>query len=158
MRFEQFDQDYEAAEQLLPDGDHPCEIVKVKEWFAKDQSRTALIVTLQPLEGDYSPIEKWLDPSQKRDHRSAMQLLDALGIPRDQDLGENAVGLRVIVTTKRGTKKTTGEPVTYVNGFAAAASPGAAVSPELAAKVAARTPKQKVEAAGQGGTNDDIPF
>ena len=92
MRFEQFDQDYEAAEQLLPDGDHECEIVKVKEWFAKDQSRTALIVTLQPVEGDCSPIEKWLDPSQKRDHRAAMQLLDAVGIPRDQDLGDDAVG------------------------------------------------------------------
>ena len=153
MRFEQFDQDYEAAEQLLPDGDHECEIVKVKEWFAKDQSRTALIVTLQPVEGDCSPIEKWLDPSQKRDHRAAMQLLDAVGIPRNQDLGENAVGRLVIVTTKRGTKKTTGEPTVYVNGFAASAS-----QPAEAAKPAARTPKQKVEAAGQGGTNDDIPF
>ena len=155
MRFEQFDQDYEAAEQLLPDGDHECEIVKVNEWSAKDQSRTALIVTLQPVEGDCSPIEKWLDPSEKRDHRAAMQLLDALGIPRDQDLGDDAVGRRVIVTTKRGTKKTTGEPVIYVNGFAASANPGTAAPP---AKAAARTPKQKVEAAGRGGTNDDIPF
>jgi hypothetical protein len=76
-----------------------------------------------------------------------------VGIPRDQDLGDDAVGRRVIVTTKRGTKKTTGEPVIYVNGFAASASQ--ATQP---AKPAARTPKQKVEAAGQGGTNDDIPF
>jgi hypothetical protein len=84
-----------------------------------------------------------------------MQLLDALGIPRDQDLGDDAVGRRVIVTTKRGTKKTTGEPVIYVNGFAASANPGTAAPP---AKAAARTPKQKVEAAGQGGSPDDIPF
>jgi hypothetical protein len=45
--------------------------------------------------------------------------------------------------------------VIYVNGFAASANPGTAAPP---AKAAARTSKQKVEAAGQGGTNDDIPF
>lgn len=156
MRFEQFDQAYEAEETRLPDGDNEVEIVKVKEWESKTDSRTALILTLRPVGQEAADVEKWLDPSRKEDHKAAMQLADCLGIPRDDDLTQDRlVGRRVIVKTRRAENRK-GEPVVYVNRFVAA--DGAPTEPPPAAKPAARTPKQKVEAAGQGGTNDDIPF
>lgn len=157
MRFEQFDQAYEAEENRLPDGDNEVEIVRVKEWQSKTDSRTALILTLRPVGQDAADVEKWLDPSRKDDHKAAMQLADCLGIARDDDLTQdNLVGRRVIVKTKRAESRK-GEPIVYVNRFAAV-DQTATSEPPPAAKPAARTPKQKVEAAGQGGSNDDIPF
>lgn len=155
MRFEQFDQDFEAQEALIPDGENEVEIVKVKEWQSRTDSRTALILTLRPVGKDCSDVEKWLDPSRKDDHRAAMQLADCLGVQRDHDLTQdNLVGRRVIVKTRVGENKK-GERVVYINQFLAA---GVSAATPPSAKPAARTTKQKVESAGQGGQSDDIPF
>lgn len=152
MRFDRFDPAFEQAEELLPDGTHECEIVKTKAWMAKDGNREALIVTLQPTAGSYGPVEKWLDPTNKNDHKAAMQLADAVGVPRDQELGENLVGRTVSIVTKRGISKKTGEPVVYINGFISSGQPVAAAP---VAKPAAR----KASTAAKVTTNaDDIPF
>lgn len=162
MKFDQFDADLESSEQLLPDGQHECEIVKAKRWISQDQSRTALIVTLRPVSEGYLEVEKWLDPSRKEDHKSAMQLADALGISRDDGLGDNLLGGRVVIAARRGTSKKTGEPVVYVNGFTPSATPGfAAPAPESAveAKPAAKR-TQAAKAHGQitEGNPDAVPF
>lgn len=159
MRFDHFDQAFEAAEELLPDGVHECEITKRKRWDAKDGSRSALIITLTPVEGTHQPVEKWLDPTNKRDHKAAMQLADAIGLPRDADFDDAIIGRRVQITTARGVKKTTGETVVYVNAFAASSSPAFEQFREPVAEkpVAKRTPTQKAGAAS-GVPGDDIPF
>ena len=157
MRFDQYDQAFEASEELLPDGVHECEITKMKNWRSKDGDRSALILTLTPVEGTYQPVEKWLDPTNKRDHKAAMQLADAIGLPRDADFDETVIGRRVQIVTARGVKKTTGETVVYVNSFSASSAPAfeSFREPEPA-KPAARTPLQKADAAAS--KTDDIPF
>lgn len=66
------------------------------------------------------------------------------------------VGKQVNVSTSIYTNERTSESKVQIDKW----HPGAvkAVSEKPAAKPAARTPKQKVEAAGQGGQSDDIPF
>lgn len=169
MKFEQFDQDYEAEETRLPDGENEVEIVKAKEWQSKTDGRTALILTLRPVGHDAADVEKWLDPSRKDDHRAAMQLADCLGIPRGQDLcQDNLVGRRLIVKTRRAESRK-GERVVYVNQFLAAGGSASetvsagfnvetATAPPAASSTKRRTPAAKVESAGQGGQTDDIPF
>lgn len=158
MKFEQFDAAYEANEpQLLPDGRHECEIVKAKEWRASDGVRSALILTLKPLDEAFAPVEKWLDPSRPDDHKAAMQLADAMGISRDDELGENLLGGRVVAVVRQGTSKKTGEAVVYVNKFERSANPAVgiqAVEPKPAAR---RTATKKVDAVS-AMPGDDIPF
>ncbi len=157
MKFDRFDPAFEQAEELLPDGVHECEIVKVKRWEAKDGSRTALIVTLQDVGDAYAPVEKWLNPEEKRDHRTAMQLADAVGLARDAEFTDEIEGRRVLVTTARGIKKSTGDAVVYVNAFAAAAVPAWEQEKPAAKPAAKRTATQKADAAS-GASGDDIPF
>lgn len=165
MRFDHFDQAFEAAEELLPDGVHECEITKRKRWEAKDGSRSALIITMTPVDGTHQPVEKWLDPTNKRDHKAAMQLADAIGLPRDADFDDAIIGRRVQITTARGVKKTTGETVVYVNAFAASSAPAFEQfrEPKPLEKPSEtpgfrRTPTQKADAASGVMPNDDIPF
>lgn len=160
MRFDQFDAAFEESEMLLPDGTHECEITKTKVWRAQDQSRTALIVTLQPVEAGYSPVEKWLNPAEKRDHKTAMQLADALGIARDAELDDAIVGRRVMVVAKQGVSKKTGEPTVYVNGFVAApdAPEWEQPAPAESKRPAARTQAAKAHREVTEGDPDVIPF
>jgi hypothetical protein len=160
MRFDRYDAGYEAGDDLLPDDTHECEIIKRKEWQAKDGSREALIVTFQAVDGTYQPVEKWFNPEEKRDHKAAMQLADAIGIPRDAEFDDSIIGRRVRVTTARGVSKRTGEPVVYCNAFAASSSPAFEQfrEPEPAKAVAKRTPTQKADAASGTTNSDDIPF
>lgn len=157
MRFEQFDPAYEANEpQLLPDGQHECEIVKTKEWRSADGGRTALILTLKPLDEAFAPVEKWLDPSRQEDHKVAMQLADAMGLSRDDELGENLLGGRVVIACRRGVKKTTGESVVYVNRFERSAN--TSTVPASDPKPAPRRTSTKKADAVSAMPGDDIPF
>jgi len=161
MRFDQFDAAFESSEQLLPDGSHECEVVKTKHWRSQDQSREAFIVTLRPVQEGFLPVEKWLNPAEQRDHKSAMQLADALGIARDAELDDAIVGRRLVVVTKRGVSKKTGEPVVYINGFAAATEAPAWDPPAPAAetkRAPARTQAAKAHREITEGQDDAIPF
>jgi hypothetical protein len=52
VKFDRFDDGAVAtATEVLPDGDHVCEITAEKEWSAQDGSREAVIVTFTPVSG-----------------------------------------------------------------------------------------------------------
>lgn len=163
MRFDRFD-DTAAESGVIPDGTHECEITKVKTVTRKADGRELLVLTLRDSDQRWDEVQRFLDPSEKRDHKLAMQLLDALGLGRDADLDDAMVGRRVKVVTKRAVKD--GEPVldangvqrVYVNAFAASAAPAWEQAPPAEErKPAKRTPTQKADAAS-GASGDDIPF
>jgi hypothetical protein len=175
MRFDRFDEAAAATvTEVLPDGDHVCEITGDKTWVSSDGSREAVIVTFTPANGAPA-FDKFLDPSEERDHKAAHQLLGVLGLGPDAELGDGAAkGLRVTVTTKRAVDKA-GEPVVdkrsglqriWVNGFKPApAAPAAAPkwkanAEDNAQRIARRTAAQKAKAATveAGGDPDDVPF
>ena len=171
MKFDRFDDGETAtATEVLPDGDHVCEITGEKEWASQDGSREAVIVTFTPVNGAPA-FDKFLDPAQERDTKDARGLLAALGLPADHDLGDGSLkGRRVTVTTKRATDKA-GEPkfdkrsglqTLWVNGFKAAAQAPApklareVATEENAKRIAKRTASQKATAAMDD--QDDVPF
>jgi hypothetical protein len=171
VKFDRFDDGETAtATEVLPDGDHVCEITAEKEWAAQDGSREAVIVTFTPVNGAPA-FDKFLDPAQERDTKDARGLLAALGLPADHDLGDGSLkGRRVTVTTKRATDKA-GEPkfdkrsglqTLWVNGFKAAAQAPApklareVATEENAKRIAKRTASQKATAAMDD--QDDVPF
>lgn len=150
MRFDRFDES-DTADLLLPEGTHECEIVKVKQVTRKADGRELVVIELKDTGDAYEKAAKFLDPSEKRDHRAAMQLLAALGLPADAAVDESLEGRRVMVTTARGVSKRDGLPVVYVNAFAASSNPGQAAPPPAA------KPARKTAAAKTLG-DDDIPF
>ena len=174
MRFDRFDDGATAtATEVLPDGDHVCEITVEKEWVSEDGSREATIVTFTPSNGAPA-FDKFFDPTDERDHKAAHQLLAAIGLGPDAELGVGqAKGARVTVTTKRATAR--GEPQfdkrsglqkLWVNAFKPApAAPAAApkwkaTAEDNAQRIARRTAAQKARAATveAGGDPDEVPF
>jgi len=171
MRFDRFSDDgaTETAE-VLPDGDHVCEITGEKEWASQDGSREAVIVTFTPVNGAPA-FDKFLDPSQERDTKDVRQLLAALGLPADHDLGDGSIkGRRVTVTVKRATDKAgepkldkrTGLQTLWVNGFKSAPqAPAPKLAREIATeenarRIAKKTASQKATASMDDP--DDVPF
>jgi len=175
MRFDRFDEAAAATvTEVLPDGDHVCEITAEKEWASDDGIREATIVTFTPSNGAPA-FDKFFDPTSERDHKAAHQLLAAIGLGPDAELGVGqAKGARVTVTTKRATDKA-GEPKLdkrsglqklWVNAFKPA--PAAPPTPpkwqanaaDNAQRIAKRTAQQKARAATveAGGDPDDVPF
>lgn len=161
MKFDRFD-GTGAGSALMPDGTHECEITKVKNVTRKSDGCEVVVVTLAATTGDFDPVEKWLDPGEKRDHKVAMQLLAALGLPADADVDDTLVGRRVLVTTKGGVKKTTGEPVVYVNAIAAAEASFERdqANAKPASKPVARSQAAKAHQSftANAAAPDDIPF
>jgi hypothetical protein len=177
VKFDRFDDEAVAVQtEVLPDGDHVCEITAEKEWADKDGSREATIVTFTPVNGAPA-FDKFFDPSQERDTKDVRQLLAALGLPADHDLGKGTLkGKRVTVTTKRATDKVgepkfdkrTGLQTLWLNGFkpAAQATEPAAAGPKPVWKENAEQQQAKAAAkrtASQKATAtlsepDDIPF
>lgn len=164
MRFDKFMEDVpEPTFEVLPDGDHVCEITGEKEWSSQDGSREAVIITFTPIDG-HAAFDKFMDPSEERDDRVAKQLLSALGLPKDTDVGKGSLkGLRVTVTTKRAADKA-GEPIVdkrtglqrlWINGFAFAHQTAAAAEPVWRKNVETR--KKSASNVSVGGS-DDIPF
>ena len=171
MKFDRFDDGETAtASEVLPDGDHVCDISGEKEWAAQDGSREAVIFTFTPVNGAPA-FDKFLDPAQERDTKDARGLLAALGLPADHDLGDGSLkGRRVTVTVKRATDKS-GEPkfdkrsglqTLWVNGFKPAAQAPApklareVATEETARRIAKKTASQKATAAMDDP--DDVPF
>lgn len=157
--------DAPVGAELVPDGEHVCEVVAVKEWASNKDDRTAVILTLQPVDPRYAQIEKWLDPDNSRDAPLVAQLGDLLGQEGDEiDISdETAKGLRLNVTAKNGIRKKDGAAVVYVNAFAAAPQPAAVPvwqqnrDQPARPKAAARTPLQRAKAAASPD-EDDVPF
>lgn len=171
MKFDRFDEgDTATASEVLPDGDHVCDITTEKVWASQDGTREAVILTFTPTSG-HPAFDKFFDPSQERDTKDVRQLLAALGLPADHDLGTGGLkGRRVTVRTKRATDKA-GEPVIdkrsglqrlWVNGFKPAAQAPApklareVATEENAKRIAKRTAAQKATAAMDDP--DDVPF
>jgi hypothetical protein len=171
MRFDRFSDDgTTATAEVLPDGDHVCEITSEKEWASQDGSREAVIVTFTPVNGAPA-FDKFLDPSQERDTKDARGLLAVLGLPADHDLGDGSLkGRRVTVTVKRAVDKS-GEPkfdkrsglqTLWVNGFKPAPqAPAPKLAREIATeenarRIAKKTQAQKATAAMDDP--DDVPF
>lgn len=155
-----------AGAELVPDGDHDCEIVAVKEWSSREGDRQAVILTLQPRDQRYAAVEKWLDPGNDRDAPLVAQLADVLGLAGDEiDIDQSLVGQAVRITAKNGIRKKDNTATVYVNAF---------LEPKPAPKwqqqedhplttppksVAKRTALQKAKAAAaQAGEDDGIPF
>jgi hypothetical protein len=162
MRFDRFsDEQPEEIVEVLADGDHVCEITGEKEWTSEDGAREAVIVTFAPITG-HPAFGKFFDPSDERDHKAAQQLLWALGLAGDADVGAGHLkGKRVTVTTKRATDKLgspkmdtrTGLQKLWINGFTPATQVEAMRDdPQL--KVNAQKKRDTVKVAG----SDDIPF
>ena len=178
MRFDRFDEAAAATvTEVLPDGDHVCEITAEKEWKSDDGSREATIVTFTPSNGAPA-FDKFFDPTNERDHKAAHQLLAAIGLRPDAELGVGqAKGEMVTVTTKRAVDragepkfdKRTGLQQLWVNAFKPAplapAAPAATpkwkqTAEDNAQRIAKRTAQQKARAATveAGGDPDDVPF
>jgi len=159
--------DAPVGAELVPDGEHVCDVVAVKEWASKKDGREAVILTLQPVDPRYAHIEKWLDPTSDRDAPLVVQLGDLLGQDGDEvDISEETCkGLRVKVKAKNGIRQKDGVAVVYVNAFSEAPQPAAAATQpvwqanaqEQAKKAAKRTNSQKATAS-LAEPNDDIPF
>lgn len=159
MRFDKFSTDSDAwgdrkAEEIVPDGTHECRICKVGAWNGQ------LIVELTVVDANYSPWTKFLNPDDKDDHALAMQLCDALGIPRDSDIGVSLVGQHLRVTTKQARKNgeqvfnKKGDPIVYTNAFlpSGIAPPKPAATPRTGAAKVAKAQGTTV------GDADDVPF
>jgi hypothetical protein len=162
MRFQRTDAAVAVGAELVPDGDHDCEIVAVKDW-SRD-GRSAVIVTLQPVDPRYAQVEKWLDADNDRDAPLATQLADVLGLEGDEfEIDQSIVGKRLRFTAKNGIRKRDGVAVVYVNAFLESKSvPVWQQNREEPApkKPAARTPLQKAKAAHAAAFrgDDDVPF
>ena len=158
--------DAPVGAELVPDGEHVCDVVAVKEWTSKKDGRKAVILTLQPVNTRYAQIEKWLDPTSDRDLPLVVQLGDLLGQDGDEiDISEKTCkGLRVKVEAKNGIRQKDGVAVVYVNAFSEAPQAAAPVTQpvwqanaqEQAKRAAKRTNSQKATAAL--ADPDDIPF
>ena len=163
MRFQRTDAAVAVGAELVPDGDHDCEIVAVRDW-SRD-GRSAVIVTLQPVDPRYAQIEKWLDADNDRDAPLATQLADVLGLDGDEfEIDQSIVGKRVRITAKNGIRKRDGAAVVYVNAFveqkAVPVWQQNRDEPAPTKSVAKRTAHQKAKAATveAGGDPDDVPF
>jgi len=132
MRFDTFGEDDSVG--MFSDGDHEVEIVKVKTVTRKRDGQECIIVTLRDSNGTYEDLERWFDPTEKRDCKLALGLLQALGLPSSAEIDQEIVGRRVTVTTKQAYR----EP------------------PPAPKQQAARTPLQKADKAA--ANSDDIPF
>jgi len=160
MKFDRYDET-DMGGTLFPDGTHECEIKSVKTINRKSDGRELIVISFRHAEGQYDDVSKYLDPNERRDHKAAMQLLGALGLPCDSDVDDSLNGRTLQVTTKRAVRD--GQPVldaagvqrVYVNGFNVSSAPAWEREPEKS--VAKRTPTQKADAVASGGT-DDIPF
>lgn len=142
-----------------PDGRHGGEIVeaKIKDLKFKESDRnrkgTSLVVTVDL--GKYQPVEA-IVPVQYRGLVEAICRAASIEVPAKSETWQPdvLVGRQVQIETVLGVAKSGNEYIRIEKWH-----PGPERLPAAAAKPApARTPAGKVEAAGQGGADDDIPF
>lgn len=162
MRFDDWwsDDASEPADALplLPAGTHSGEIVKVQwkdlKFKTSDANKAGTSLVLEVEVPGYQPAEA-IVPAQYRGLieaicRAARQHVPVKG--EDWDC-ECLKGQIVRIDTTLGTGKT-GREFVRIEKWHKGADP----LPKAAKATPARTPAAKVEAAGQGGSADDIPF
>jgi hypothetical protein len=160
VRFDHFSED-DFSSKTLPDGPHEVEIVNVKDIVSKKTGKPYCIITFRDVNDSYDSVVKLLNPKEKRDAKTAMDINEALGRPWNADIDESIEGMRLTIVSKRATKDgervldRDGNQEVWINGYMPAASgPG---EPAAEKPRANRTPTQKADAASSA-PNDDIPF
>lgn len=153
--FEDFDAEAPATakpqgRELVPEGEHVFRIERAKD---TDQE---FAVTLAHSSPAYGWVWAKMPKGKSWAARLCGSLARALGMTREQwqatEIGE-LIGRQV---TAEIYHRVGNSGVTFVNVRKFTAAPGEPAS--VTTKPAARTGKQRTAAAGQGGTNDDIPF
>lgn len=165
MRFDEWwdDEDGEptATADLpkAPDGRHAGEIVEAKikdlKFKVSDRNRAGTSLVVKVDLGKYQPVEA-IVPVQYRGLIEAICRSARTPVPvRGEEWHADVlVGCQVQVDTVLGVAKSGNEYIRIDKWHA-----GPEPLPAAVAKSApARTPAAKVEAAGQGGSPDDIPF
>lgn len=162
----------EPVSRLLPAGDYDGTITVAAwgkaDWAERKYPESGGVVLKVKVEID-SPegyAEAWATIPRLKSRRWQVRLIcKAAGVAApepDSAWGPGPlVGKSVRVTTSIYTNERTGESKVQIDKWLEGGPRETVVkgfAPEPAAKPAARTPKQKVEAAGQGGQSDDIPF
>jgi hypothetical protein len=155
MRFDDWGGE-SGPEPIVPNGTHSAEILEAKErtfkFFQEDKnpSGAGLLVVLSV--PGFASIET-KTPSHYRGKIEAICRAARVALPTPgEDWDERSlVGRMVMIETAQDTRKDGSQYVKVLKWHAGA-------DPLPASKPAARTPAAKVEAAGQGGSPDDIPF
>jgi hypothetical protein len=165
MRFDwPSNEDFNASEQpvdlpLLPEGRHVGTIAEVVEskakWHMRDTNSEGKCLKLVVEVPSYQPISAEI-PIDWRGMveaacRSARVHLPSSGEEWDE---QQLVGKTVTFEAVRALAKTTNREYTRVSKWHANAEP----IPAAIKAAPKRTPAAKVEAVGQGGSPDDIPF
>ena len=155
MRFDDWGGE-SGPEPIVPNGTHSAEILEAKErtfkFFQEDKnpSGAGLLVVLSV--PGFASIET-KTPSHYRGKIEAICRAARVALPTPgEDWDERSlVGRMVMIETTQDTRKDGSQYVKVLKWHAGA-------DPLPASKPAARTPAAKVEAAGQKGADDDIPF
>ena len=146
---------------MLPDGEHAGEIVQAKakdlKFMVKPENPRGTSLVLEVEVAGYRPLEAII-PAQMRWLIESVCRSASVHIPyKGEDWDpEQLVGRQVRVETVYGIAKS-GKEYVRVEKWIAGPDPLPATV-AAPAKPAARTPAAQVEAAGQGGASDDIPF
>lgn len=154
----------EQESKLLPAGEYTGTITAAMwsraDWAAKKlpESGGRILQVKVEIDAPAGYAEAWVKVPCVKDRRwQYRQICGAAGVPAPEKGGPAwspacLLGKRVQVETSIYTNERTGDSRVQIDRWLE----GAVQEP--AKPAAARTPKQKVEAAGQGGANDDIPF
>jgi hypothetical protein len=167
VRFDDFWSDDQAMDPapsgdlpMCPDGEHAGEIVKAKmkdlKFMVKPENPRGTSLVLEIEVGQYRPVEA-IVPAQMRWLIESVCRAAGLNVPtkgEDWDC-ETLIGRQVRIETVYGLAKSGRE---YVRVEKWMKGPEPLPLPVAAKAAPARTSAAKVEAAGQGGSPDDIPF
>lgn len=165
MRFDEFWTDDPTMDPapsnelpMCPDGEHAGEITKAKmkdlKFMVKPENPRGTSLVLEIEVSNYRPVEA-IVPAQMRWLIESVCRAASVNVPvkgEDWDC-ETLIGRQVRIETVYGLAKS-GREYVRVEKWIKGPDP----LPVAAKATPARTPAAKVEAAGQAGANDDIPF
>ncbi len=170
MRWDEFGGD-EPASKLLPAGDYTGEIKVASfghaEWAERKvpESNGKVLKVKVEIDAPEGYAEAWTTiPAVKSRIWQIRLICVAAGVDAPSKDGPEwspacLIGKRVSVSTSIYTNERTGESKVQVDKWNPGALAAEQAKQEKPVKAtAARTAKQRVEAAGQGGASDDIPF
>jgi hypothetical protein len=164
MRFDDFWLDDEGGQPsgdlpMATDGEHAAEITDAKfkdlKFMVKPENPQGTSLVLAVNINGFRPLEAII-PAQMRWLIESVCRSASVNVPvKGQDWDcEHLVGRQVRVETVFGIAKS-GREYVRVDKWVAGPEP---LPPAAAKPAPARTPAAKVEAVGQGGSPDDIPF
>ena len=168
MRFDEFWTDDPSMDPapsgdlpMCPDGEHAGEIVKAKikdlKFMVKPENPRGTSLVLEIEVGKYRPVEA-IVPAQMRWLIESVCRAASIYVPvKGEDWDpETLIDPQVRIETVYWIAKS-GREYVRVEKWIAGSEP-LPTPAQAPAKPPARTPAAKVEAAGQGGSADDIPF